>query len=95
MARLRGWLKRHPLSTLIGYATTVLAVLVYLQSAHILTGTTARWVDTAAGLLQILLTAYARQHVTPVAAPRDAAGRKLVPASMRPRMDAPGLVEDR
>lgn len=82
---MSGWLKRHPLSSLIAYATTLLAVLVFLQSAHILTGTAARWVDTVAGLLQILLTAYARQHVTPVAAPKDAAGRKLVPASMAPQ----------
>ena len=82
---MMAWLKRHPLSVLIGYATTVLTVLVVLQGAHILTGPVARWVDLAVGVLQVVLTAYARQHVTPVAAPKDAAGRKLVPASMAPQ----------
>ena len=77
------WLKRHPLSSLIAYATTVLAALVVLQGSGLLTGKVAHWVDVAAGILQVLLTAYARQHVTPVAAPKDAAGRKLVPATFR------------
>lgn len=74
--------KRYPLATVIGWAGTVLAVLVFLQSAHILTGTPAHIVDVAAGLLQILLTAYAKQHVTPVASPHDNYGNKLVPAPM-------------
>lgn len=74
--------KRYPLATVIGWATTVLAVLVFLQSAHILTGAPAHWVDVAAGLLQILLTAYAKQHVTPVAAPHDNYGNRLVPVTM-------------
>lgn len=82
---MSGWLKRHPLSSLIVYATTLLAVLVVLQGSGILTGTAAHYVDVAAGILQVILTAYARQHVTPVAAPKDAAGRKLVPASMTPQ----------
>jgi hypothetical protein len=72
--------RRFPLTTLITWGTTVLALLVVLQSAHVLTGPEARWVDAAAGLLQVILTAYARQHTTPVAAPRDAYGRRLVPA---------------
>lgn len=84
-----GWLKRHPLSSLIAYATTVLGVLVVLQASGVLTGTAAHWVDTAAGVLQVILTAYARQHVTPVAAPKDAAGRKLVPVSMQARHPIP------
>ncbi len=72
--------RRFPLATLITWATTVLALLVVLQASHTLTGTAARWVDLAAGVLQVLLTAYARQHTTPVANPRDNLGRKLVPA---------------
>lgn len=72
--------KRFPLTTLIAYGTTALAVLVVLQSSGVLTGRVARWVDAAAGALQVILTAYAKMHVTPVAAPKDAAGRKLVPA---------------
>lgn len=81
MSRL---IKRFPLATLIAYGTTALAVLVVLQASGTLTGPTARWVDLAAGVLQVLLTAYARQHVTPLAAPKDAVGRKLVPARTQP-----------
>lgn len=77
---MKNLFKRYPLSTIIGYAVTALAVLTYLQAAHILHGPLARWVDLAAGILNVLLTAYARQHVTPLAAPKDAVGRKLVPA---------------
>jgi hypothetical protein len=79
---MRNLFKRFPLATLIAYGTTALAVLVVLQSSGTLTGSAARWVDLAAGMLQVLLTAYARNHVTPVAAPKDASGRKLVPVSM-------------
>lgn len=74
--------KKAPITTLVAYASTVLAVLIVLQSSGVLTGRVAHWVDVAAGVLQVVLTAYARQHVTPVAAPKDAAGRRLVPASM-------------
>jgi energy-converting hydrogenase Eha subunit A len=78
-------IKRFPLTTLIAYGTTALAVLIVLQSSGVLTGRVAHWVDAAAGVLQVVLTAYARQHVTPLAAPKDASGRKLVPVSMSRR----------
>ncbi len=71
--------RRFPLATLIAYGTTALAVLVVLQTSGVLTGTAARWVDVAAGALQVVLTAYARRHVTPVVDPRDNEGRPLVP----------------
>ena len=80
---MRNIFKRYPLATLIVWASTLLGVLVVLQSSGVLTGSAARWVDAAAGALQVILTAYARQHVTPIAAPKDAYGNKLVPASMR------------
>lgn len=73
--------RKAPLATLITWGTLMLAVLVVLQSSGVLTGTVAHWVDVAAGVLQVVLTAYARQHTTPVAAPRDAYGRRLVPAA--------------
>lgn len=76
--------KRFPIATLAVWATTVLAVLIVLQSSGVLTGSAARWVDAAAGALQVVLTAYARQHVTPVAAPKDNLGRPLVPANIVP-----------
>lgn len=76
--------KRFPLSTLIAYSVTVLGVLVALQSSGTLTGKAAHWVDLAVGVLQVLLTGYARQHVTPIADPKDNLGRQLVPASMIP-----------
>lgn len=77
-------IKRFPLTTLIAWGATVLAVLIVLQTSGLLTGTAARWVDAVAGALQVVLTAYARQHVTPVVAPKDAYGRKLVPARAQP-----------
>lgn len=76
--------KRFPLATLIAYGSTALAVLVVLQTSGVLTGTAAHWADVAAGALQVVLTAYARQHVTPVADPKDAVGRALVPAVGKP-----------
>lgn len=76
--------RRFPITTLIAWATTVLAVLVVLQGSGLLTGSAAHWVDAAAGAIQVILTAYARQHVTPVADPKDDLGRKLVPAKLIP-----------
>jgi hypothetical protein len=71
--------KKAPIATLVAWGTTVLAVLFVLQTSGLLTGTAARWVDAAAGALQVVLTAYARMHVTPVADPKDNQGRALVP----------------
>jgi hypothetical protein len=73
--------RRFPLATLITWGTTLLAVLIVLQGSGVLTGRAAQWVDAAAGFLQVVLTAYARQHVTPLTAPKDASGRRLVPVS--------------
>jgi len=75
--------RRFPIATLVVWATTALGVLVVLQGSGVLTGPAAHWVDAAAGALQVVLTAYAHQHVTPVANPRDAVGRRLVPARDR------------
>lgn len=77
-------LKRFPIASLAVWASTVLAVLVVLQASGTLTGTAAHYVDLAAGVLQVVLTAYARQHVTPVVAPKDTLGRPLVLAQPRP-----------
>lgn len=77
--------RKAPIVTLVAWGTTLLAVLIALQGSGVLTGRAAQWVDAAAGLLQVVLTAYARMHVTPVAAPKDASGRPLVLASMRPK----------
>jgi hypothetical protein len=81
---VKNLIKRFPLAVLIGYTTTALAVLIVLQGSGVLTGTAAHWVDTAAGVLQVILTAYARSHVTPVANPKDAFGRRLVVAPNQP-----------
>lgn len=70
--------KRFPLATLIAWGTAMLAVLVTLQSTGVLTGKAADWANAAAGALQVVLTAYARLHVTPVADPKDNLGRPLV-----------------
>ena len=79
---MSGWLKRNPLSVVIGWAASVLAVLIVLQGSGVLHGQVAHYVDVAVGILQIIITAYAKQHVTPVAAPHDNQGRSLVPVSM-------------
>ena len=54
--------KKAPIATLTAWATTVLVVLFALQTSGVLTGTAAHWVDLAAGALQVILTAIARQH---------------------------------
>jgi len=79
--------KAAPIATLVGIGTSMLAILVVLQGSGVLHGTAARYVDVAAGILQLLLTAYARQHVTPVVNPKDNLGRELVPASLIPASD--------
>lgn len=76
--------KKFPIATLVAWGTTMLAVLVVLQSSGTLTGTAAHWVDVVAGALQMALTAYARMHVTPVADPHDNLGRPLVPGTLVP-----------
>lgn len=76
--------KLHPLTTITVWGAFILAVLLGFQGSHLLTGRFAHIVDVAAGLLQIILTAIAKQHVTPVAAPHDNYGNRLVPATMRP-----------
>jgi hypothetical protein len=76
--------RKAPIATLVAWGTTVLAVLVVLQASGVLTGAAAHWADVAAGVLQVVLTAYARQHTTPVAAPKDDLGRPLVPANIVP-----------
>lgn len=76
--------RRRPLATVITWGATVLAVLVVLQGAGVLTGAAAHWVDVAAGVLQVVLTAYAHSKVTPVADPKDDLGRPLVPSKLIP-----------
>lgn len=76
--------KRYPLATIIGWAASLLALLVVLQGSGILTGPAAHYVDVAAAVLQVILTWWARGHVTPVVNPKDGEGRKLVPEPGRP-----------
>jgi di/tricarboxylate transporter len=71
--------RRYPLATIIGWAASALVLLVTLQASGVLTGQAAQWVATAVVLLQVVLTWYAKRHVTPVADPRDNAGRRLAP----------------
>lgn len=79
--------KKAPIATLVTWGALVLGVLVVLQGSGVLHGSAARWADAAAGALQLILTAYARQHVTPVVDPRDNLGRELVPAALIPPAD--------
>jgi len=81
---VKNLIKKYPLATLATWAASVLAVLVLLQTNGILTGQAAHWAEVAAGVLQVLLTVYARSKVTPVANPKDDLGRPLVPATLIP-----------
>jgi hypothetical protein len=74
--------RKFPIATLVAWGGAVFSVLVVLQGTGLLTGSAAHWVDVAAGALQLILTTYAHQHVTPVASPRDAVGHRLVPAPL-------------
>ena len=73
--------RRYPLATLISWTAGLLTLLVTLQASGILTGQAAAYVNIAAGLLQVILTAYAKSKVTPVANPHDDQGRKLAPVT--------------
>lgn len=75
--------QRYPLATVMGWGATVLTVLVALQGAGILDGRPAATINTVAAVLQIILTALARQQVTPVVNPKDNQGRRLVPTAVR------------
>lgn len=74
------WFRKFPLTTVIAWGTVVLGTLALVQGSGLLHGTAAHWVDVAAGFVQLVLTALARQHVTPLANPKDDQGRPLVPA---------------
>lgn len=76
--------KEAPVAYLVSTMTVLLAVLVYLQSTGLVTGTAATWLTTAVGLLQVVLGFAVRAKVTPVANPKDNLGRKLVPAHLVP-----------
>jgi hypothetical protein len=72
-------LKTAPVATLVTVMTAVLAVLVYVQSTGVVTGTAATVMGLGAGIINVLLGLYARSQVTPVADPRDDRGRPLTP----------------
>jgi hypothetical protein len=71
--------KRYPLATVIGWAASALTLLIVLQGSGILTGTAAHYVDVAAAFLQVVLTWWAKTHVTPVIDPKDNQGNQLGP----------------
>lgn len=73
------WFKKFPLAAVIAWGTVVLGALVVVQGSGLLHGRAAHWIDVVAGIIQLALTALARQHVTPLADPRDADGRRLAP----------------
>jgi hypothetical protein len=70
--------KTAPVATLVSVMTAVLAVLVYVQSTGVVTGTAATAMGLVAGIINVLLGLYARGQVTPLADPRDDSGRALV-----------------
>lgn len=76
--------KKFPIGTLITATGALLAGLLYLQASGILTGKAAAWVTGAIAVLQGILGLYARMHATPLANPKDALMRPLVPAKLVP-----------
>lgn len=76
--------KKAPVATLISIMGVVLAAATYLQGTGLVAGKAGAWLDAAVGVIQLVLGLYARQHATPVANPKDALGRKLVPAVLIP-----------
>lgn len=71
----------------VAWMTTVLAVLVAVDSALAGTGvypaSVAAWVGAAIAVLTAILGALTHGAVTPLARPRDSSGRALVPVSHR------------
>lgn len=70
--------KLHPIAFLLTYATVALGALTALQATGTLHGKAAAWVDGAVGFLNLIVGMYARMHVTPLARPRDANGRRMI-----------------
>lgn len=76
--------KKFPIGTLITIVGTLLAGLLYLQASGVLTGQAAAGVTGAIAVLQGILGLYARMHATPLANPKDALMRPLVPSNIVP-----------
>jgi hypothetical protein len=72
----------------VRYASGLLAVLLAVETvneaAGLLPDAVTPWLVGAVAVLSLLLGKTVRDRVTALAAPRDAAGNRLVPASMRP-----------
>lgn len=69
-----------PVATLVTVATVLLALLTALAGTGVLSGKAAAYVAAGIGLLNVILGVVTHGKVTPVAAPRDNAGRPLVPS---------------
>jgi len=72
-------MKSKPVATLVAVATVLLAVLTALAGTGVLSGRAAAYVSGAILIVNAVLGVLAHGQVTPVARPRDASGRPLVP----------------
>jgi hypothetical protein len=76
--------RKRPVATLLSVATTLLTILTVLAGTGVLSGRAAAIVAAAIALLNLILGVKTHGQVTPLAAPRDAGGRPLVPLERKP-----------
>lgn len=72
-------LKRFPVAWLSVAVAALTAGDAAAEQAHLLTGTQSAWAGVVIAVLTLVAGRAAHNAVTPLAAPRDAAGRTLVP----------------
>lgn len=72
-------MKQNPVAWLTALVAVLTAVDGTLQGMHVLTATQSAWAAGIIAVLTAILGTIARANVTPLANPRDRAGRKLVP----------------
>lgn len=72
-------MKRFPVAWLTGIITILVGADAILEQAHVLTPKQSSWAGIVVAVLTLIGGTITHGKVTPLAAPKDASGRPLVP----------------